>query len=544
MYQKLFTIHAFFSATLLFIASAVQAQNHQKRFENIDIRHYVFEIHLNDSTDRIEAAATISVNFIHPVQQIVFDLIGPNNPLQTGMTVSSVTENGAALTFKQEDNLLKIQLNNRITTVKKATFQVQYSGIPTDGLIISENKFGDRTFFGDNWPDRARYWLPTVDHPSDKATLEFKVFAPDHYQVISNGSLFEKTNLPNHINFTHWKESVPLPTKLMVIGVARFAVQNSNHYKTTPVSSWVFPQNREAGFSDYACGAKPLQYFSEIIGPYSYEKLAHVQSKTRYGGMENASCIFYSERSVNGKNQQESLIAHETAHQWFGNSVTEQNWHHIWLSEGFATYLTHIYNQHFNGEEFFRNGLKRDRKRVIAYAHRRFAPIIDTTITNYNRLLNANSYQKASWFLHMLRCKTGDEIFFKGLQEYYTRYRDSTALTDDFEKVMETVSGQDLSTFFFQWLRQPGHPKLAVKWKQPSAKTIQLNIKQVQPGYLFTFPLEIEIRNKNGELELKTVVIKNSSTITTIPVTGEVDEITLDPNVKLLFEEVSGASAK
>ncbi|MCF6333455.1 MAG: hypothetical protein L3J11_09250, partial [Draconibacterium sp.] len=133
----------------------------------------------------------------------------------------------------------------------------------------------------------------------------------------------------------------------MVIGVARFAVQYNNDYKEVPVSSWVFPQNREEGFSDYSVGDKALKYFSEIIGPYSYEKLAHVQSKTRYGGMENAGCIFYAEKSVTGKNRAESLMAHETAHQWFGNSVTEQNWHHIWLSEGFATYLTHIYIEYF-----------------------------------------------------------------------------------------------------------------------------------------------------------------------------------------------------
>ncbi len=521
--------------TLFAITSA--AQNHHNRFESIDIQHYSFEIHLNDSTNRIEGTATVSVNFIKPVKQITLDLIDLNDSTQTGMTVLSVTENSNLLKYKQQNNQLEIQLTDNLIRDKKAIIQIEYAGIPADGLVISKNKFGDRTFFGDNWPNRARYWLPTIDHPSDKATLEFLVYAPEHYQVISNGSLFEETNLPNNIKFTHWKESVPLSTKLMVIGVAPFAVRNNGNYKSIPVSSWVFPQNREDGFKDYAIGKKALQYFSETIGFYSYEKLAHVQSKTRYGGMENASCIFYSERTVNGKNGQESLFAHETAHQWFGNSVTEQNWHHIWLSEGFATYLTHIYNQHFHGEEYFKNGLKKDREQVIKYASRNFAPIIDTTIINYNRLLSTNSYQKASWFLHMLRNKTGDLIFFEGLQKYYHDYQNSTALTDDFKNVMESVSGLELDSFFHQWLWQPGHPKLKVKWEQKSNKKLELTVTQIQPDYTFSFPLEIEIQYKNGDTKYKTIDINKRKTELSFSVKTDIENIVSDPNTKLLFEE-------
>ena len=325
----------------------------------------------------------------------------------------------------------------------------------------------------------------------------------------------------------------------MVIGVAHFAVQNNDNYKGVPVSSWVFPQNRENGFLDYAVGKKALQYFSETIGFYSYEKLAHVQSKTRYGGMENASCIFYSERTVNGKNQQERLFAHETAHQWFGNSVTEQNWHHIWLSEGFATYLTHVYNQNFHDEEHFRNGLKRDRQRIIAYSKRNFAPIVDTTITNYNRLLNTNSYQKASWFLHMLRNITGDSIFFSGLQKYYHDYQNSTALTKDFKNSMETVYGKELNSFFHQWLWQPGHPKLKVDWEQNSNNEIDFVVEQIQPDYMFSFPLEIEIQYKNGDVKYKTIEINKRKTELTYSVKSKVENIKPDPNTKLLFEEIN-----
>ncbi|MCK5730415.1 MAG: M1 family metallopeptidase [Draconibacterium sp.] len=521
---------------LLFITSS--AQNHHSRFESIDIQHYTFEIHLNDTTNRIEGKTTISLNLLKSVRQVNLDLIELNDSTKKGMVISSVTENSNLLKFKHQNHQLQIQLTERLIRDKKAVIQIKYAGIPADGLVISKNKFGDRTFFGDNWPNRARHWIPTVDHPSDKATLEFLVYAPEHYHVISNGSLFEETTLQNKIKFTHWKENIPISTKLMVIGVARFAIQNIGNYKGVPVSSWVFPQNQEYGFKDYAVGKKALQYFSETIGFYSYEKLAHVQSKTRYGGMENASCIFYSERTVNGKNQQERLFAHETAHQWFGNSVTEQNWHHIWLSEGFATYLTHVYNQHFHGEEHFRNGLKKDRERVIKYANVNLAPIIDTTIADYNLLLSANSYQKASWFLHMLRNKTGDSIFFAGLQKYYHDYQNSTALTKDFKNSMEIVSSKNLHSFFHQWLWQPGHPKLKVEWQQISNNKIDFVVEQIQPDYIFSFPLEIAIQYKNGNVKYEMIEINKHKTELSFAAKNRVEKIVLDPNTKLLFEEI------
>jgi len=527
----------FFILSLVSFTSTF-AQNHHTRFENIDIQHYIFKLNLNDSTNKIEGEATIQIKFLKPQKKITLDLVGLNDSTVAGMKVNSIYSDGIPLTFKHKKNQLEIKLNQISKTNKVATIKIKYNGIPADGLVISKNKFGERTFFGDNWPNRARYWLPTVDHPSDKASVEFIVHAPEHYQVVSNGSLFEESNMENSIKLTHWKEKIPISTKLMVIGVARFAVQNNGIYEGIPVSSWVFPQNKNKGFIDYAFGAKSLKYFSELIGPFSYEKLAHVQSKTRYGGMENASCIFYAERTVNGNNNQERLFAHETAHQWFGNSVTEQNWHHIWLSEGFATYLTHVYNQNFLGEEHFINGLQNDRKRIIKYANWNLAPIIDTTISNYTKLLNTNSYQKASWFLHMLREKVGDSIFFAGLKKYYEDFRNSTALTKDFRNVMESVYGSELDSFFHQWLWQPRHPKLTVGWKQKSNKKIKLEIRQTQLNYLFSFPLEIEIFYKSGESKLEILQIDDWSTVATIPVNGEVKLIKLDPNVRLLFDEL------
>lgn len=516
----------------------ISAQNHYAQFKSVDVQHYIFEIHVNDSTDRIDGNATILIRFLQPGNALELDLKGLDHSTGKGMEVNLVKASAKINSFRHENDKLKITFADVSKQGDTVNIQINYSGIPADGLIISTNKFGDRTFFGDNWPDRAHNWLPCNDHPSDKATLEFIVYAPTHYDVVANGYLAENPSINGSTEITHWKEDVPISIKLMVIGVADFTVGNKEVFNDIPVSSWVFKKDTEKGLDNYKYGTKALAYFSEIIGPYSYEKLAHVQSKTKYGGMENASCIFYSERSATSDQSQERLFAHEVAHQWFGDAVTEQNWHHVWLSEGFATYLTHVYNQHFYGEEIFREGLKNDRERIIRFAKRNLSPIIDTTIIDYTRLLNANSYQKASWFLHMLRQDLGDTLFFKGLQKYYADFRNSTALTKDFQNVMETVSGKDMDSFFQQWLWQPGYPKIKTEWEQDNNKTVTLNISQTQENYLFHFPLEIEFKMENGESAISRFDIDEQVKQFIFKPEEKTTIIKLDPNIKLLFEEV------
>jgi aminopeptidase N len=321
----------------------------------------------------------------------------------------------------------------------------------------------------------------------------------------------------------------------MVIGVADFEVESFENKNKVEVSNWVFPENKEQGFYNYRFHSKALDYFTELLGPYSYEKLAHVQSKTRYGGMENAGCIFYHERTGTSDQSQERLFAHEVAHQWFGNSVSEENWHHVWLSEGFATYLTHVYNRHFYGDDKFREGLKNDREWIIRYAKQNFAPIIDTTITEYTKLLNTNSYQKASWVLHMLQTELGDKIFFKGLRKYYADFQNSTALTEDFQHVMEEVSGKDLDVFFRQWLWQAGHPVLDWSWKQMSGN-LYISIKQVQKESSFNFPLKIQIIYENGTSEFMDYNSIGTTMNINAEINGKVKNVILDPEVGLLFE--------
>jgi len=352
------------------------AQTTVQAFDKIDVLKYTFYIEVNDTTNVIAAQAIIDFKLLKQTDTIRLNLVN-KDASGRGMEVLKVLYNDKITSFNQKDNFLNICLLNNNTS-KNHTLMIFYKGIPKDGLIISKNKYGNRTFFGDNWPNRAQNWLPCIDNLADKAYVEFLVTAPSHYQVVGNGVLKERTNINQLYTLTHWQSNVPLPTDVMVVGIAQFAVQNLADIKGIKISSWVYPQNKKEGFYDYAQARDILKYYINLFGPYPYKKLANVQSKTRFGGMENASNIFYSEKSVTGKRNQESLIAHEIVHQWFGDSATETDWPHLWLSEGFATYFTNVYLEHKYGKKKLDERLKKQRKKVINFSKYWQKPVVDT----------------------------------------------------------------------------------------------------------------------------------------------------------------------
>lgn len=518
-------------SVLAFIVVAFFAQAQS----NIDVLHYKFNIDLNDQNDTIVGLAEIKVKFLEKTESLQLDLI---SPAQTGkgMKLGITTGPNVSRTLQVYTSFV-IQLSKSFNAGDTATFTIPYSGIPSDGLIISKNKYGKRTFFADNWPNRGHNWLPCHDDPADKASVEFIITAPQHYQVVSNGIQVEETNLPANKKRTHWKEEVPISTKVMVIGVADFAVNLSGTINDCiPVYSWVYPEDRDKGFYDYAQAAEILPWFIKNVGSYGYKKLANVQSKTTFGGLENANTIFYSESSVTGTRKSESLITHEIAHQWFGNMATEKTFAHLWLSEGFATYMTILYFESKYGKDTAIAMLKEDRDQVSEFAKHSNRPVVDNT-TDYMSLLNRNSYQKGGWILHMLRSQLGDTLFWKSIQKYYATYGGNTADTDDLRKVFEEVSGKNFEQFFNQWLYQPGIPRIVITTKyseKDKAAEVTITQKQSTP---FQFPLTLLIKSGNNNRLEKIMVSKTSETFM-IPVNDKGFAIDADPGCELLFEVV------
>ncbi len=522
------------SSIVLFLYSFIAAEGNDgyKRNYSVDILNYNFSISVNDTNNIISGHSEITLLFTRPTKTLILDLKNKGTDGK-GMSVRNVSFDKASIAWTHLDNKIIITFSDSVNQGTKGLVSIDYSGVPGDGLIISDNKYGMRTFFADNWPDRARNWLPCIDHPYDKATVDFIVTAPDHYEVVGSGHLVEESCMPHHTRLTHWKEDVPLATKVMAIGIANFASRLEGNINGIPVWSWVFAENRTEGFNDYSAGMRPLTFYCQLLGPYPYEKLANVQSKTIFGGLENASCIFYSENSVTGKGKAESLMAHEIAHQWFGNSVTENDWHHIWLSEGFATYLTAVYMENTYGKEKLDETMKIARDSVISLYLRKPAPVVDTTVTDLMKLLNHNSYQKGAWVLHMLRRELGDEVFWKGMKSYYEKFRDKNALTIDFQREMEKASRKDLNSFFKQWLFVAGQPDLKIYSKNGSTKGYtDIVIEQTQ-NQLFSFNIELKISDSKDSYFVK-IPVSERITRKAIKI-QDITGIIPDPDTNLLF---------
>jgi aminopeptidase N len=514
------------------------ADKYPKNFD-IDIQHYQFKLWLSDKNDSIRAEATVVLNFRKAgIQQMRLDLTNVSAELQgKGMMVVSIMSNGKSLSFSHRSDELLISVPAS-SVGQQISIVIKYRGIPDAGLAIKQNRYNDRSFFSDNWPNLGHHWLPLVDHPYDKATCEFIVTAPAHYKVVSNGLLQEESSLTDGNKLTHWKQSVPIAPWLFVLGVAEFAVQYVDSFEGKSIETWVYRQDREAGFYDFATPTKQaLTFFSSYVGPFAYEKLANIQSNNSTGGMEAASAIMYSERSVSGKRDArwQDVIVHELAHQWFGDAVTESDWDDVWLSEGFATYFTLLYTEHSKGRDEFVKGLNASRIQIVNYlAKNPDAPIVHDQLSDMSKVTSALTYQKGAWVLHMLRELMGDANFKKGIQSYYRKYFNANATTADFRYEMEQASGLDLKSFFAQWLYQTGLPVIKGQWLWNSKKKeLTITFSQTQSN-MFSFPLEIGIMSAENQSQITKVEVSSKQSAFTIPSSSKPRSVTLDPRTMLL----------
>ena len=523
-----------------FLPYTILAKDPYPKNPNIDILNYKFEIHLNDTSDIIYGSADIALNIKDSEDRVRLDLISQGID-GMGMEVKKVTFNGSEVSYSHDNDVLLIE-TGALEYSSRDIINVVYSGMPITGLIIGPNMHGDRTFFSDNWPNKARNWLPLVDHPYDKSTAEFVVIAPNHYQVISNGLLVEETNLNKELKKTHWKQSVPISCWLYALGVAEFAVDYVDYFEGKSIQTWVYKQDRDNGFYDFKIPTKhTMEFFSDYIGPFAYEKLANVQSNSVKGGMESATAIFYSDVSVTGDRsvRWRNVVIHEVAHQWFGNCVTEYDWDDVWLSEGFATYFTLMFREHAYGRDDFVNGLN-DAKRLVYnhYKTDKESSIVHNNLKDMKDVLTYSlQYQKGAWVLHMLRNYIGEDNFRKGIRNYYKKYYNSTTTTNQFKTEMEVVSGVNLDTFFDQWLYKGGNMVLDGNWKFDEKKgRIEVNLNQVQnDGYLFEMPVELGISYNDKNLEkIQTLKLEKEKGRFYIASDSKPISIKIDPNTKLL----------
>ncbi len=479
----------------------------------------------------------------------------PPSNVGTGMTVTSVTNvtGGAAqkLAYTHADDRLRIHLPAAARPGDELRLEVDYHGVPAAGLNIGVTPYGDRAFFTDNWPNKARNWLATIDNISVKAPKTIAVTAPAKYQVISNGLLTEQLDLGHGLRRTVWTEKQPIPSWQYSLGVAQMAVQYFGHEGPVQLSAWVFPQDRAAGFKAIEGDTRDIfEFYRSHIGPFAYEKLAQVEAAFSGGATEPATTIFYYGGSY-------GTSAHEMAHQWFGDSVTEASWDDVWLSEGFATYFNLLYIEHRQGRDAFLAGVKSTRDRAMAYeaAHPAETVVHNNLKHGSNVFKNAPQiYQGGAMVLHMLRGVLGTRDFWAGIRQYYHRYYDGQATTDDLRQAMQDAciatshcppANRNLSWFFHEWLNRGGYMKLSGGWHyDPKARQLRITLDQTQTQGLYRMPIQIGLTLPPGvtlpagrgaaavpQRAIVTMLVDRVHNTLTIPLAAAPTAVHLDPNL-------------
>ncbi|MDB4883045.1 MAG: putative family peptidase [Gemmatimonadetes bacterium] len=488
----------------------------------IDVLDYDVHLELPDTGAFLRGDVTVLARRAPSTARLRLDLLD-------AMTVRSVEVDGRPLVFTRARNTIDIPLEG--VARDSVRVRVRYDGIVRDGLVVRRDARGRWSWFGDNWPDRARNWLPTVDHPSDKATVSWSVRAPTGRLVVANGELVDTRRLAGSDagrTETRWRESRPIATYLMVIGagsLVRYDLREPDcHYgdqgQCVRQSIYVTPENRSWLPGPFLSAGPIVSLFEGLVGPFPYEKLAHVQSSTRFGGMENATAIFYDGKLIADHTLGDGIIAHETAHQWFGDAVTEREWAHVWLSEGFATYFEALWQQYIRGDAAFQRRMSAIRTKILSDPVVAARPVIDTAETNYLSLLNTNSYEKGGYVLYMLHRQLGDSVFFRGIKSYYATYRHGNAVSDDLRRELEKASGQSLAQFFDQWLRRPGAAEPAVGWAyDDSTKSVSLFVLQEGPRGSFELPLTVVVTDADNH-EQRLVVAVPAQGRATVPLPG------------------------
>lgn len=514
--------------------SAKKAHLFSPQGENpIDVLHYDLNLVVEPSSNTILGEAHLTIRMLQSnAASFYLDLVD--------LSVDSVLFNALKINFQRKNQQIIISEKSPLDTVVVAVFYHGHPGNDGFGGFF----FGSRTIWtvgeglNTDPPSMFRYWVPSHDVPSDKATLDMKVTVPQPLLVVSNGRLVSTTANSENGTITYdWQETHPIATYLIAISIDQYSEFTENYVSvsgdTIPLQFYVYPENLQRAQEDWKDTAKMIAFFESTFVPFPFDKYGMVEVPMR-GAMEHQSMTSYSSGLITGDHRYDYIVAHELAHQWWGDLVTLADWRNIWLNEGFATYCEALYFESMGGDSARQQYMENLQTIYFEEAAR----LGNFPIYDPKYLWGGTVYQKGAWILNMLRWNVGDSLFFQSLKTYANRFAYSNASTDDLKNTFEDVSGQDLDWFFDQWVYGQGFPELNVGWEMARIAAheykIDVNIRQKQnsakPFYL---PMEIEIQTASGNV-LDTVVVKDRENDFQITVNDLPRKLIIDPNGWLL----------
>ncbi len=484
-------------------AATATAQDQPTRFaadRPADIRHIRLDLAVDIEHRRVEGTARIDLTALRPLRTVVLDAKG----LQVAaVRLAAAGGAVAAIDFVNDGATLSALLDGPLAAGDEATIIVDYAVIdPQDGL----NFFGPSAqepdvpsiVWSHGEPQRNSSWFPCFDNPTERQTTEVVATVPSRYQVCSNGRLIEQRAGPTAGTTTwHWLQDKPHAAYLVTLVAGQFEVGRDT-WRGKPVEYWVRPDKAEQTARSFRNTIRMLDFFSDAIGvEYPWDRYAQVVCYGFGGGMEHTAATTLGERSLHDERSMldgdsDGLIAHELAHQWWGDLLTCRDWAHLWLNEGFATYFEALWGEYDLGpDEFACNMLRKAASARGGLALTR--PIVDRAYAHPRAMFDSRSYPKGAWVLHMLRRQLGDEQWWAVLNHYATLHAYGTVETVDLRQAVETVTGRSFERFFWDWTERPGHPVVSVAYEWLGDENFaKITVKQTHEGAPFHFPLAIE----------------------------------------------------
>jgi len=442
---------------------------------------------------------TIRFKANEPISYILLDASS------TSLGITSVSLDGVSI--QHSNNILRIDLSRTFQSGQVGEVKINYLHVNIQDYAFYAK---DGMIFTDCEPEGARFWFPCWDKPSDKATMELFAKVPANVLLGSNGKLISETPVSGG-KMVNWKSRDSISTYLISM-VAKvnyqldFAYWNKISNPSEKVPIYFYYNQGENVDNAKVLLPEMFQFFSEKFGEHPFEKngFATLNSEFSWGGMENQTLT-----SLCTNCWTESLLAHEFAHQWFGDMITCATWADLWINEGFATYLEMLWNEHKYGKTVYRSTLENAANKYLA-SNSNWAisePSWAVTLPSTNTLFNVNvTYYKGACVLHMLRYVLGDDKFFDALKKYATdetNFKFQNATIKDFISKLNTVTGQDMNWFFDQWIFSPNHPvyynSLTVNSLTNGKYELNytLNQTQTKPAF-FKMPVELKVTFENG----------------------------------------------
>jgi aminopeptidase N len=442
------------------------------------------------------------------------------------LRIASVTCSAGVATFNSDDKKLTIIFAEDLPIDREQSVKIVYTAAPKKGLYFRTPKqgykAGDTHLFTQGEDMDARFWFPTHDYPNEKFTSEIICHVPEGMVAFANGRKVSEEKGPGGLITFDWKQEKPHTSYLMCLVAGYFKGVEDTH-RDIPLGFYTVPSESAVAANSFAPTKEAMEFFEQEIGvPYPWAKYYQVcVSDFMFGGMENTSLTTLTETTLFSKESEnihnsEGLVAHELAHQWFGDLVTCKDWSHAWLNEGFATYYAHLFDAHKNGRESMLYDLYQTARSITqrnasddtkGLVHRRYDDPME--------IFSNGIYPKGGFVLHMLRGQLGDDLYRKVIKTYLERNQFQNVETHDLSAVVEELSGRSFDQFFDQWVYRPHFPELNVTYAwDETLKTAKLTIKQTQPLtndiQLFNFPLKIRFKVGSANVDREITVNEKS----------------------------------